>query len=108
MGISARLWMMAVSLMALRVWLIARHEAVAVIERLHQRRADIQHIEFEDLFQQRLSKKLFRIHNGNQPVSLNGTFRRLLGDAGCSNAASVWLQVLDTDRPWVPAPSKQP
>ena len=89
---------------ALRVWLIARHEAVAMLERLHQRRTDIQHIEFEDLFQQRLSQKLFRIHNGNQPVSLKGTFRRLLGDAGCSNAASVWLQVLDTDRLRVPAP----
>ena len=44
--------------------------------------ADIQHWEFEDLFQQRLSQKLFRIHNGYQPVGLNGTFRRLLRDAG--------------------------
>jgi integrase len=39
-------------------------------------------MEFEDLFQQRLSQKLFRIHNGYQPVSLNGTFWRLLRDAG--------------------------
>ena len=63
-------------------WLIARHEAVAVLKRLHQRQADIQHLAFEDLFRQRLSQKLFRIHNGYQPVSLNGTFRRLLRDAG--------------------------
>ena len=63
-------------------WLIARHEAVAVLKRLHLRQADIQHWEFEDLFQQRLGQKLFRIHNGYQPVSLNGTFRRLLRDAG--------------------------
>ena len=62
--------------------MIARHEAVAVLKRLHRLQSDIQHMEFEDLFQQRLSQKLFRIHNGYQPVSLNGTFRRLLRDAG--------------------------
>ena len=48
---------------------------MAVLKRLHRLQADIQHMEFEDLFQQRLSQKLFRIHNGYQPVSLNGTFR---------------------------------
>jgi len=53
-----------------------------VLKRLHQRQADIQHVEFEDLFQQRLCQKLFRIHKGYQSVSLNGTFRRLLRDAG--------------------------
>ena len=63
-------------------WLIARHQEVAVLKRLHLRQADTQHLEFEDLFQQRLSQKLFRIHNGYQPVSLNGTFRRLLRDDG--------------------------
>ena len=63
-------------------WLIARHEAVAVLKRLHQRQADIEYVEFEDLFQQRLCQKSFRVHNGYQPVSLNGTFRRLLRDAG--------------------------
>jgi len=63
-------------------WLIVRHEAVSVLKRLHQRQADIQQMEFEDLFQQRLRQKLFRTHDGYQPVSLNGTFRRLLRDAG--------------------------
>ena len=63
-------------------WLIARHQEVAVLKRLHLRQADTQQLEFEDLFQQRLSQKLFRIHNGYQPVSLNGTFRRLLRDDG--------------------------
>ena len=53
-----------------------------MLKRLHRLQADIQHMEFEDLFQQRLSQKLFRIHNGYQPVSLNETFRRLLRDAG--------------------------
>jgi len=63
-------------------WLIAHHKAVAVLKRQQQRQAGILHWKFEDLFQQRFSQKLFRIHNGYQPVSLNGTFRRLLTNAG--------------------------
>ena len=62
--------------------LIARHEAVAVLKRLHQRQTDIRHLQFEVLFQQRLLQKLARISTGYQPVSLNGTFRRLPRDAG--------------------------
>jgi integrase len=61
---------------------MAQHEAVTVLKRLHERKADIQHVEFEELFQQRLGQKLSRIHNGYQPESLNGTPMRLLRDAG--------------------------
>jgi integrase len=62
-------------------WLIAKHRAVDVLKRLHARQTDIASIPFEDLFATRVPHKLFRISNGYQPVSLNGTFRRLMRDS---------------------------
>lgn len=61
-------------------WLIAKHKAVEVLERLHKRQTDICNIEFEELFKTRVKHKLFRISNNYQPPSLNGTFRRLMRD----------------------------
>ncbi|MBU3564810.1 integrase [Polynucleobacter sp. MWH-HuK1] len=63
-------------------WLIAKHRAVDVLRRLHQRQADIKDIEFEILLKTRLPHKLFRFSDGYQPPSLNGTFRRLMRDTG--------------------------
>ncbi|WP_108646661.1 tyrosine-type recombinase/integrase [Polynucleobacter rarus] len=63
-------------------WLIAKHKAVEVLERLHKRQTDICNIEFEELFKTRVKHKLFRISNNYQPPSLNGTFRRLMRDCG--------------------------
>lgn len=62
-------------------WLIAKHRAVDVLKRLHARQTDIASVPFEDLFATRVPHKLFRISTGYQPVSLNGTFRRLLRDS---------------------------
>jgi integrase len=62
-------------------WLIAKHRAVDVLKRLHARQTDIASVAFEDLFATRVPHKLFRISNGYQPVSLNGTFRRLMRDS---------------------------
>lgn len=61
-------------------WLIAKHRAVDVLKRLHARQTDIASVAFEDLFATRVPHKLFRISTGYQPVSLNGTFRRLMRD----------------------------
>ena len=63
-------------------WLIAKHRAVDVLKRLHARQTDIASVAFEDLFATRVPYKLFRISTGYQPVSLNGTFRRLMRDTG--------------------------
>jgi hypothetical protein len=63
-------------------WLIAKHKAVEVLERLHKRQTDICNIEFEELFKTRVKHKLFRISNNYQPPSLNGTFRLLMRDCG--------------------------
>ena len=63
-------------------WLIAKHRAVDVLRRLHQRQADIKHMEFEAVLTTRVPHLLFRISTGYQPHDLRGTFRRLLRDCG--------------------------
>jgi integrase len=63
-------------------WLIAKHRAVEVLKRLHARQKDVNSFAFEDLFATRVPHKMFRTSTGYQPPSLNGTFRRLLRDAG--------------------------
>ncbi len=63
-------------------WLIARQAAMAVLERCHQRQQDIQHLNFEELFTQRVRHRVFRFSTGYQPRSLIGAFRRLLIDGG--------------------------
>ncbi len=62
-------------------WLIAKHRAVDVLKRLHNRQNDIKHILFDELLKTRVPHKLFRFSNGYQPPSLNGTFRRLMRDS---------------------------
>ena len=75
----------------LRVWvngktggrgLIAKHRAVDVLKRLHQRQEDVNPIAFEDLLTAKVTHKLFRFSTGYQPPSLNGTFRKLMRDSG--------------------------
>ena len=63
-------------------WLIAKHKAVEALQRLHARQADIAQMGFEEVFRARIKQKLFRISDGYQPPSLNGTFRRLMRDSG--------------------------
>jgi integrase len=63
-------------------WLIAKHRAVDVLRRLHARQADIKHMDFEDVLKTRTPQLLFRISNGYQPPSMNGTFKRLMRDTG--------------------------
>ena len=63
-------------------WLIAKHRAVDVLKRLHQRQSDICDMDFETLLTTRVSHLLFRYADGHQPHSLVGTFRRLMRDSG--------------------------
>lgn len=63
-------------------WLIAKHKAVTVLERLHQRQRDICEIPFETVLTTRVAKLLFRFSDGHQPHSLVGTFRKLMRDSG--------------------------
>jgi len=63
-------------------WLIAKHKAVEPLQRLHQRQKDINKIGWTDLLGQSVRHQVFRFSNGYQPPSLNGSFERLLRDAG--------------------------
>lgn len=63
-------------------WLIAKHGAVKVLERLHSRQRDLSELGFETILTTRVPHKLFRFSDGYQSVRLNGSFRRLMRDSG--------------------------
>jgi integrase len=68
-------------------WLIAKHAALDVLQRLHARQTDIHHLSFDELLQQRVTHKLFRFSTGYHPHSFVGTFRRLMRDSGLALTA---------------------
>jgi integrase len=63
-------------------WLIAKHQAVDVLRRLLARQLDICALSLEETLETRVPQLLFRFSTGYQPVSLNGSFRRLMRDSG--------------------------
>lgn len=63
-------------------WLIAKHKAVEPLQRLHQRQPTLAHLSFDDLLQSGCRELLFKTTSGYQPHRIDGTFRRLLRDAG--------------------------
>ncbi|WP_238147468.1 tyrosine-type recombinase/integrase [Limnohabitans sp. Rim28] len=69
-------------------WLIAKHRAVDVLQRLHARQKDVCDVPFETTLSTRVPKLLFRFSDGHQPHSLVGTFRRLMRDSGLALDAS--------------------
>ena len=75
-------------------WLIAKHRAVDVLKRLHNRQQTHNGIEFEQFIKERTAHKLFTFSNGYQPPSLNGTFRRLMRDSGLEKDAEGQTRTL--------------
>jgi len=67
-------------------WLIAKHRAVAVFERLAARQRDLEGKRFETLLESRQKQPVFRFSTGYQPHSFIGTFRRLMRDSGLLRA----------------------
>jgi len=67
-------------------WLIAKHRAVAVFERLAARQRDLGGKSFETLLESRQKQPVFRFSTGYQPHSFIGTFRRLMRDSGLLRA----------------------
>ena len=68
-------------------WLIAKHAAVAVLERLHARQTALNSQSLETTLHSEGVEKsanhlLFTFSNGYQPTSLNGAFKRLMRDSG--------------------------
>jgi integrase len=63
-------------------WLIAKHNVLDALKRLHARQTDINSIAFDDIFVSRIKHKVFRFSNNYQPPDFGGTFRRLMRDCG--------------------------
>ena len=63
-------------------WLIAKHAAVAVLERLHARQSDVAGMSFEQLLTSNCSQQVFRCADLHQPARVDGMFKRLLKDTG--------------------------
>ena len=63
-------------------WLIAKHAAVDVLRRLHQRQSDIANMDFEQLLTSNAHQLVFRTSLLHQPARLDGAFKRLLKDTG--------------------------
>ena len=68
-------------------WLIAKHAALAVLERLHARQTALNTQTLETTLQCKGVEKtanhlVFTFSNGYQPTSLNGAFKRLMRDSG--------------------------
>ena len=63
-------------------WLIAKHAAVAVLERLHARQSDVAAMTFEQLLTSNCSQLVFRCADLHQPARVDGMFKRLLKDTG--------------------------
>ncbi len=74
-------------------WLIAKHAALAVLERLHARHATLNTQSLETTLlgegvEKSANHLLFTFSNGYQPTSLNGAFKRLMRDSGLLKDAS--------------------
>jgi integrase len=75
-------------------WLIAKHKALDVLKRLHERQTDIKEIAFDDLLTQRVKGKVFRFSDGHQPPNLAGAFRRLMRDTKLTKSAEGQTRTL--------------
>jgi site-specific recombinase XerD len=62
-------------------WLIAKHEAVTVLDRLRERDAACQGRALDEILAARLSVRVFRYSTGQQPYEFNKVFRRMLAAA---------------------------
>jgi integrase len=63
-------------------WLIAKHECVEALKRLHQHQPDIAGMDFEEVIAAKLPHKLFRFEDGTQPYQFSHVFIRLMKETG--------------------------
>jgi len=80
-------------------WLIAKHAALEVLQRLHDRHAALNTQSLETTLQGEGVEKsanhlLFTFSNGYQPTSLNGAFKRLMRDSGLLQDANAHNRTL--------------
>jgi len=80
-------------------WLIAKHAAEDVLERLHARHATLNTQSLETTLlgegvEKSANHLLFTFSNGYQPTSLNGAFKRLMRDSGLLQDANAQNRTL--------------
>jgi integrase len=75
-------------------WLIAKHAALAVLERLHARQSDIAGMTFEQLLTSNCSQLVFRCADLHQPARVDGMFKRLLKDTGLLLTGNAQVRTL--------------
>lgn len=63
-------------------WLIAKHRAATVFERLAARQSDLGGMSFDELLNSKQKQRVLRFTNGYQPNSLNAAFTRLMKQNG--------------------------
>jgi integrase len=63
-------------------FIIAKHAALPVLERLYERQIDIKSDTFHNLLRSNITNLAFRFSTGYQPPNLNGAFKRLMRDSG--------------------------
>jgi integrase len=61
--------------------LVARHNVVNYLKRIHSRADDLKHLSFEELIKKGVDKEVFRLQDGSKTQSLAQTFEILLKDA---------------------------
>lgn len=69
-------------------WLIAKHRAIDPLKRLQQRQPKLADLSFDDLLASSSNDLLFKTASGYQPHRLDGTFKKLLRDAGLLKEAT--------------------
>ena len=62
-------------------WLIAKHDAVTVLERLAARDPQCSGLTLDDIFAAKIPKPIFSFSDGTQPYHFNKAFERLLKSA---------------------------
>ena len=65
-------------------WLIARHEAVPVVERLKNRFTEWDHLSLDQLIEEKREEYLWRHPNGHRPYDFVSSFKWLMKEAGIS------------------------
>jgi integrase len=75
-------------------WLIAKHRAIEPLQCLHQRQKQLAHLSFDALLSSSCKDLLFKTASGYQPHRIDGTFRRLLRDAGLLEDATEQQRTL--------------
>ncbi|MBU3548408.1 tyrosine-type recombinase/integrase [Polynucleobacter sp. P1-05-14] len=63
-------------------WLIARHEAIPVIERLKNRFSEWDHLTLDQLLEEKREEFLWRHPNGERPYDFVSSFKWLMKDSG--------------------------